>query len=81
MGNDSQHENKFIQMTDENTEMQEDVNRRNDEAYQNMMNNARRKDDNYWDINHPVVKTILIILFIIALLGTIYYVFAWFQSK
>lgn len=81
MGNDSQHENKFIQMTDDNTETKEDVNRRNDEAYRNMMNNARRKDDNYWDINHPVVKTILIVLFVVALLGSIYYMFAWFQSK
>lgn len=81
MNKNSEHENKFIQFSENEDNQQQDVNQRNDQAYNNLIDNARRKQDNYWDINHPVVKTILIILFLIALVGSLYYVFLWIQSN
>lgn len=81
MNKNSEHENKFIQFSEDEDNQQQDVNQRNDQAYNSLIDNARRKHDNYWDINHPVVKTILIILFLIALVGSLYYVFLWIQSN
>lgn len=81
MGNNSEHENKFIHDSFDDINSVDDMNQKNGQAYNNLMNRARNRKDHYWDINHPVVKTILIVLFLIALLGSLYYIIMWFISN
>ena len=41
------------------------------------MESARVNTDDYWDINDPFVRTILGILFVVGLIGTVYYLSIW----
>ena len=56
-----------------NIEEERNVNEENEKLYQDLIEHSRKKDDGYWDINNPIVKTILIILLVIGVIGTIYY--------
>ncbi|MBE6157897.1 MAG: hypothetical protein E7160_03795 [Firmicutes bacterium] len=58
-----------------------DVNRQNEDLYNNLIENSRRKTDDYWDRNNPVVKGLLIVLLIIGVVGFIYYVIVGLNMK
>lgn len=55
------------------------VNEKNNQEYEKLMQNSKKNYDNYWDINNPLVRIILIILFIIAFFGSLYYFIMWFR--
>lgn len=54
-----------------------DVNKNNQQEYNSLMENARRKNDAYWDINNPIVRIILLVLLVFAIAGAIYYFALW----
>lgn len=56
-----------------------EVNKRNKDTFNNLMDNASYKTDDYWDLNNPVVKIILLVLFIIIVCGLLYYIIGWFN--
>ena len=49
-----------------------DVNKKNSETYESLMNDAGRKLDGYWDSNNYFVKILLVVLAIIILVGSIF---------
>lgn len=55
------------------------INHSNSQEFQNLMENSQRKYDSYWDINSPVIRIILLILFLIAAVGATYYFIMWFR--
>lgn len=55
------------------------VNQKNSQEFQNLMDHSKKTYDDYWDINNPVIRIILIILFIIIVLGAGYYFIMWFR--
>lgn len=55
------------------------VNEKNNREFQNLIEHSQRKYDDYWDINNPVIRIILIILFLIAAIGSAYYIITWFS--
>ena len=55
------------------------VNQKNSQEFQNLMDHSKKTYDDYWDINNPVIRIILIILFIIIVLGAGYYFVMWFR--
>ena len=76
-------ENRFIPSDDDVNQNLESnsVNERNNQEYQNLMERSQRKYDNYWDINSPVIRIILIVLFLIAAVGAAYYIILWFRNS
>ena len=54
-----------------------DINKKNQDEYFELMESARVNTDDYWDINDPFVRTILGILFVVGLIGTVYYLSIW----
>lgn len=73
--------NRFLPSEDE---LQQDthensVNQKNSQEFQNLMDHSRKTYDDYWDINNPVIRIILIILFIIIVIGAGYYFIMWFR--
>ena len=57
------------------------VNKKNEEEFQEIMENASRKYDNYWDRDNIVVKIILYVSFGIAGVGSLFYIFWWIFSN
>lgn len=55
-----------------------EVNKRNKETFDNLMDNAKQKNEDYWDLNNPIVKWLLMGMFIVIVIGVIYYVISWF---
>ncbi len=55
------------------------VNQKNSQEFQNLMDHSKKTYDDYWDINNPVIRIILIVLFIIIVLGAGYYFVIWFR--
>ncbi len=76
-------ENRFISSDDKGNQDIESnsVNERNHQEFQNLMERSQRKYDNYWDINSPVIRIILIVLFLIAAIGAAYYIILWFRNS
>ena len=60
-----------------NIDEEKDVNKENEELYQNIIKHSEQKYDSYWDINNPVIKISLIVLFIVGVIGAIYYLIVW----
>lgn len=54
-----------------------EVNKRNEDTFKELMDNASYKTDRYWDKNNPVVKIVLLVLFIVIVLGLLYYIIGW----
>lgn len=67
-------DDELEQSTHENS-----VNQKNSQEFQNLMDHSRKTYDGYWDINNPIIRIILIILFIIIVLGAGYYFVMWFR--
>lgn len=80
---DTMAENRFISSDDKGNQDIESnsVNERNHQEFQNLMERSQRKYDNYWDINSPVIRIILIVLFLIAAIGAAYYIILWFRNS
>lgn len=73
-------ENQFSQTDDEiKQDCEYNINQKNSQEFQRLMNQSKKKHDNYWDINNPIIRIILIILFIIIVLGAGYYFIMWFR--
>ena len=60
---------------------QRSVNEKNSLEYQNLMDHSRKTYDDYWDINSPIIRIILIILFLIIVVGAGYYFVMWFRTR
>lgn len=58
-----------------------EVNKKNSEEFEKLMDNASTNLDSYWDKNNPILKIFLLVLFVIIVLGAIYYITAWNSSK
>ncbi len=69
----------FLSQNDIDEEPKVSVNEKNSREFQNLMEHSQRKYDDYWDINNPLVRAILIILFLIAAIGSAYYIITWFS--
>ena len=57
-----------------------DVNQKNKNVFFELMESAKASTDDYWDINDPLVRIILGILFTISFVGSIYYIGMWLLS-
>lgn len=55
-----------------------DINQKNKEATEKLMEEASTNLDGYWDKNNPFVKVFLLFLALIIIAGVIYYVTAYF---
>ena len=60
---------------------QSSVNEKNSLEYQNLMDHSRKTYDDYWDINSPIIRIILIFLFLIIVVGAGYYFVMWFRTR
>lgn len=57
------------------------VNSKNSAEFERLMENASTNYDSYWDKNNPLIKAIMIILFIIIVIGVAYYIISWYSFK
>lgn len=58
-----------------------EVNKKNREDYENLMEKSSTSLDGYWDRNNSFVKLLLLALGVIIVLGVIYYVSAYLGTK
>ena len=65
----------------DNNTNQVDVNKEHEEAYDNLIKNAKPIDNGDWDINSPIIKIVLTVLGIIILIGLIYFFILWLKIK
>lgn len=52
-----------------------DFNKKNREDFEHLMEESSINKDGYYDKKNPIVKLILLILFMIIVVGVIYYIF------
>ena len=65
-----------------NTNNQElEFNKNKREDYEQLMGESSTKTDGYWDKNNPIVKIILFVLFIIIVIGAVYYIMMYNNMK
>ena len=77
---DSMAKNHFIpSQNDIDEDSQISVNEKNSREFQNLIEHSQRKYDDYWDINNPVIRVVLIILFLVAAIGSAYYIITWLR--
>ena len=76
MNNQNNNQN-FIEQ--QNTEL--DINKKNRENYENLMQDSSTNLDGYWDKNNAFVKLILLILGIVIIVGAGYYICVFLGSK
>jgi hypothetical protein len=72
----------FISLEEQDNNQVQDfnnVNDKNSQEYQNIIEHSKQNTDDYWDINNPIIKIILFILFLIIVLGVTYYLLLWFS--
>lgn len=62
-------------MNDENDELE--VNKKNREDFETLMQESSTKKDAYWDSNNPAVKIVLLIIGTIIIVGSAYFVFKY----
>lgn len=55
------------------TSFELDVNKKNREEYEKLMDESKSKLDSYYDKDNIFIKILLVVLFIIIVLGCIYY--------
>lgn len=63
-----------------NNNLNQNVNQKNKEEYDNLIQNVKKDTSDYYDINNPVVKILLIILIITALIGSAYFIIIWLKK-
>lgn len=65
-----------------NTNNQElEFNKNKREGYEQLMRESSTKTDGYWDKNNPIVKIILFVLFVIIVVGAVYYIMMFNNMK
>lgn len=65
-----------------NTNNQElEFNKNKREDYEQLIRESSTKTDGYWDKNNPIVKIILFVLFIIIVIGAVYYIMMYNNMK
>lgn len=52
-----------------------DVNKKNREDFEDLMQESSTKKDMYWDSNNPAVRIVLLIIGAIILVGSAYFIF------
>lgn len=57
------------------------VNQKNEEEFQEVMENASKKYDTYWDRDNIVIKIILYVLFGFSGISVVFYIFWWIFSN
>ena len=72
------NDEKFTSGNSENQELE--INRKNREDYEKLMQESSTNLDGYWDVHNPFVRLLLLILGIIIILGVVYYFMAYFGS-
>ena len=63
-------------MNEENKNV--DINQKNKEEYEKLMEESATNLDGYWDKNNPFVKILLLVLALIIIAGAIYYAMMYF---
>lgn len=58
-----------------------EVNKKNRENYEKLMNDSSTNLDGYWDKDNIFVKLLLFVLALIIVLGVGYYVMLYFNTK
>ena len=77
---DNMARNHFFSSNDDmNDNQRVSVNEKNSREFQNLMEHSQRKYDEYWDSNNPLIRAVLIILFLVAAIGSAYYIITWFS--
>lgn len=56
------------------------VNKKNEQEYLSMVEKAKVNQDDYLDSNNFLVKLLLFILFVVGIIGAIYYIMMWFNN-
>lgn len=79
--NETYSEETFIDDELDSAMMDNVVNRKNKEEFQNIMDSSSRNLDGYWDKNNIFIKIITYIIWIFAILGVLYYLILWFSNK
>ena len=77
---DSKDENQ-VTPAENQTTTELDVNRKNRENYEKLMEASSTKTDDYWDRDNIFIKIVLGILGIIIVIGVIYYVTTYLGSR
>ena len=57
------------------------ANKKNEEEFQNVMNDASRKLDFYWDRNNLFIRLVTYCIWVFAILGVLFYVILWFSTN
>ncbi|MBR3145870.1 MAG: hypothetical protein IKF47_01265 [Bacilli bacterium] len=60
-------------MDEEKDELE--VNKKNREDFENLMQESSSKRDAYWDSNNPAVRIVLLIIGTIIIVGSAYFIF------
>lgn len=54
-----------------------DINKKNLKEYEELMQKSSYKYDSYFNSNNPLVRILLLVLFIIIVFGVVYYLINW----
>ena len=71
--------NQDVNNNTNNQELEFNKNKRED--YEQLMRESSTKTDGYWDKNNPIVKIILFVLFVIIVVGAVYYITMYNNMK
>ena len=71
--------NQDVNNNTNNQELEFNKNKRED--YEQLMRESSTKTDGYWDKNNPIVKITLFVLFIIIVIGAVYYIMMYNNMK
>ena len=58
-----------------------DINKKNKEDYEELINNSKQNLDTYWDKDNKFIKLLLCVLAIIIIIGLTYYTIKYFNYK
>ena len=70
----------LLEETNQDNSNELEVNRKNREDYEKLMQESSTNLDGYWDRKNPFVKFLLIGLALIIVVGVIYYVFSYMNQ-
>lgn len=58
-----------------------EINRKNREAYEKLMEDSKTNLDSYYDKNNIYVKLILLLLFVFIICGLVYYILLYLRAR
>ena len=68
-------------MNNDNNTPELDVNKKNREEFEGLMENSKTKYDMYYDKNNVMVKIILFLLLLFIICGVAYYALLFFSKR